>query len=181
MSVFGRERFVGRVAYVVTYAAAFTAVFSVGLAVVSLLVGLSLSTVKFGQFVLGWLLFGYAALKLRPRAAWKEDWEADRTTEERLNRGDPDDDEEESEREKAEETARFMNPFTRGSSKRTSDPQTRSDENGDSRFRSLVDSLPPASLWPIPRSARPRDGVVFAATAVFMLFVSFVLEAVFGL
>lgn len=180
MSVFGRERFVGRVAYVATYAVAFTVVFSAVVAAVSLLLGLTLSTVKFAQFVLGWLLFGFAALKLRPKAAWKRDWEAEKTTSERVDRGE-DEDDEESEREKIEETARFLNPFTRGRSTRTSDPQSDFGDPDDGRFRRLVDALPPASVWPIPRSARPRDGVVFAATALCMLFVSFVLEAAFGL
>lgn len=35
--------------------------------------GWGLLGVKYGLFLVGWLVFGYGALQLRPRAAWKDD------------------------------------------------------------------------------------------------------------
>lgn len=37
--------------------------------------GWGLVGVKFGLFLIGWLVFGFGTLQLRPRAAWKDDEE----------------------------------------------------------------------------------------------------------
>lgn len=178
MDVPSRSEFVEKTAYAVTYAVSATVVVTVLLAVLSLLLGYGLYGVKFGQFVVGWVLFGYAVFQLRPKAAWKQDWEAEKTASERLDRAEQTETEAEaSDREKAEEAARILNPFSSGG--RISNREDRFGDVESESFSALVATLPPASLVPVDRDERPTEGLLIALTALCILAFSFALE--FGL
>ncbi|GAA0649759.1 DUF7555 family protein [Salarchaeum japonicum] len=180
-----RRRWLGKTAYVVTYAAAGAFCVSLVLAAVSALYSAGASGVKFGQFVLGWLLLGYAAIKLRPTAAWKRDTESDEATSARVERtADPVEDDERSDREKAAAAASVLNPFASADGRVGADrsgPDNFGEEEAESgTFARYVARLPPAALVPLHPNDRPRDGVTVAATAVCLLVVSFALEVAFG-
>lgn len=179
MEPFSRRRVLGKTAYAVTYAVAATAAVTAALGVASVALGAGLSGVKVGQFVVGWLLFGWAAISLRPKAAWKRDWEAEETASERIERATETEDDADD-REKAEESARMLDPF---SDRRPRRSGNREDDIGEERewsVRNAVGRLPPASLVALPEADRPREAVCHALTAVCVLGVSFALEAVLG-
>lgn len=182
-----RGRWLGKAAYIVTYAAVGTLGVSIALAAVSALYSAGASGVKFGQFVAGWLVLGYAALKLRPTAAWKRETESDEATSARVQQtADPvDEDDERSDREKATDAANVLNPFTGGGRRSRVDANGRGpddfgeEERGGTVAR-LAARLPPASLVPLQPADRPGAGVTAGATALCLLAVSFVLEVSFG-
>ncbi|MGB9986983.1 DUF7555 family protein [Salarchaeum japonicum] len=180
-----RRRWLGKTAYTVTYAVVAALGVSLALAAVSALYDAGASGVKFGQFVVGWLLLGYAAIKLRPTAAWKRDSESDQATSARVEQtADPAaEDDERSDREKAAAAASVLNPFA------STDGRVGADRSGPDDFGEAerggtvaryVARLPPASLVPLHPDDRPRAGVTVGATALCLLAVSFLIEVALG-
>lgn len=179
MDPFSRRRVLGKTAYAVTYAVAGTAAVTAVVGVASFALGAGLSGVKVGQFVVGWLLFGWAALGLRPKAAWKRDWEAEETASERIERA-TETEEDADDREKAEESARMLDPFSDRRPRRSGNREDDLGTEGEWSFRDVVGRLPPASLVSLTATDRPREAVCHGLTAVCVLGVSFALEAVLG-
>lgn len=179
MEPFSRQRVLGKTAYALTYAVAGTVAVTAVLGVASFALGAGLGGVKVGQFVVGWLLFGWAALGLRPKAAWKRDWEAEETASERIERATETEDDADD-REKAEESARMLDPFSDRRPRRSGNREDDLGAAGEWSFRAVVGRLPPASLVSLPAADRPREAVCHGLTAVCVLGVSFALEAVLG-
>ncbi|QDX40220.1 hypothetical protein [Salarchaeum sp. JOR-1] len=178
-----RRRWLGKTAYVVTYAAVGAFCVSLVLAVASALSGAGASGVKFGQFVLGWFLFVYAALKLRPTAAWKRDPESEQATSARVEQAtEPVEEDERSDEEKAAAAASVLNPFTSTDGRigaNRSGPDDFGEERGGA-FARYVARIPPAALFSLQPDDRPGTGVTVGATALCLLAVSFLLEVAFG-
>lgn len=152
----------GQVLDLVTYAVAGAALAFVVTGVVSFVAGYGLTGIKWGLFYLGWLVFGYAAIRLFP-ASLHED--------QSLPGEDPKSSAWLTFGGQAAEEAPVQRSSTEAEKTFASTDET--------KFQRLVQRLPPARFVPLRKAERFPIGVKTLAMSLAILGTSLAMEVVF--